>query len=158
MISDSSHFWIEKVSRNRKNDKTPENNDFSRDLAVFLFLDTFEYRKCFEKEKWQNPWKIMTFSMDLFILFLETFEYRNCLETGKITKPLENNDFVKGFGCSSVSRHFWIQEVSGNRRNDKIPWNNNFFQGIWSFLLLMDIFDKGKVSGNRKNDQVPWKQ
>ena len=42
---------------------------------VFLFLDTFEYRKCLEKGEQQNPLKIMIFSPRDFVvfLFLDTF-------------------------------------------------------------------------------------
>ena len=52
----SRYFWVRKVSRNRRSDKIPLNNDFfSRDFIVFLFLDTFEFKKYLETGKWQNP-------------------------------------------------------------------------------------------------------
>ena len=75
--------------------------NFSRNLAVFLFLDTFESRKCLETGERTKSLENNDFSRDLVgFLFLDTFEYRKCLETGEMTKCRENNYFFP------VSRHF----------------------------------------------------
>ena len=60
-----------------------ENSNFSRDLPVFLFLDTFESRnrkttKSLEKIKRCPGTGEMT----------KTLEYGKCPETGEMTKPL----------------------------------------------------------------------
>ena len=63
---------------------------FFKDFAVFLFLDTFEYRKCLETVETTKSLEIMTFSRDFFVFqFLDTFEYGKCLETEKTTKSFE---------------------------------------------------------------------
>ena len=45
---------------------------FSRDFVVLLFLDNFEYGKCFETGE-----------------ITKSLEYRKCQETGETTKSLE---------------------------------------------------------------------
>ena len=39
-----------------------------------------------------------------------------------------------------VSNHFNFSKVSGNRKNNQIPWKNDYCQGILSFLLFIDTF------------------
>ena len=123
----------------------------SRDFVVFLFLETFEYNWNVKKqEKRQNTMSklfffkgyccfscFLTFFCNkkcpetgetpkslfqgilLFLMFSTFFCYQKCPGTGK---SLENNDFFQWVWSFSVFRHFWIQKVSLNRRNDKIPW------------------------------------
>ena len=79
-----------------------------------------------------------------FSCFSAFFCNQKCLETGKIMI------FFKGFGRLSVSRHFWIQKVSLNRRNDKISWKLWFSQRIWLFFSVSRHFWKFKVSWNRE--------
>ena len=63
---------------------------FSRDLVVFLFLDTFESRKCLETGE-------MTKSLENndFFLFPDPFEKGKCLETGKRRNPLTTESVKK---------------------------------------------------------------
>ena len=71
---------------------------FLRNLVVFLFLDTFEYRKCQETGEMTK-----CLENDYFFLFPDPFskgkvsrnrettkslEYGKCLETGKRQNPL----------------------------------------------------------------------
>ena len=39
-----------------------------------------------------------------------------------------------------VSKNFNFSKVSGNRKNNQIPWKNDYCQGILSFLLFIDTF------------------
>ena len=73
-----------------------------------------------------------------------------------MTKALDNNDFLKGFGYFPVSRHFNFSKVSRNMKNNQILWENHYCQGILSFLLFLDTFwiQKGLET---KNDRTPWK-
>ena len=67
---------------------------FTRDWVVYLFLDTFESRKCLETGEMTKSLENNDFSRDLVgFLFLHTSEYRKCLESGETTKCLENNYF-----------------------------------------------------------------
>ena len=44
--------------------------------------------------------------------------------------------------------------MSGNRRNNKIPWKNHYFQGFC--FTVSRHFWIWKVSGYRRKDQIPW--
>ena len=61
---------------------------FSRDLVVFQFLDTFEFRKCLETGEMTKSLENNDFCSRDFVvfLFLDTFEYGKCLETGITAK------------------------------------------------------------------------
>ena len=60
--------------------------------------------------------------------------------------------FSRDLVVSPVYRHFWLQKMSRNMSNIKIPkkW---FFQGILSFLLFQDILciQKCLETGKRQN-------
>ena len=87
---------------------------FFRGYCCFSCLRHF-----FETEKQQ---KIIIFKeFSCFSTSCVSFDYKNVKKHEKQQNPLKSHYF-KGFCRFTVSRHFWIQKVSRNRRNDKIPW------------------------------------
>ena len=93
----SGHFPFSKVSGNRRKYQILET---SKNLVVFLFLDTFHFQKYLETGestkslKHQRIWSIL--------MFIDTFPFQKCLETGKTTKSFEKIIIVKGFVISPV--------------------------------------------------------
>ena len=81
-------------------------------------------------------------------MFLDIFLWSKVCRNRKI--PWKKMIFFKGFGRFSVSRHFWIQEVSINRRNDQILWENHYFQEIFFMSPVYKHFLDSKVTRNRK--------
>ena len=91
-------FFAIKSSRNRKNDKIPWSRHFFQGILLFLmFLDIFCNKKCLETGETTKSLEQGIFFKGYccFSCFTTSFWNQNCLETGK---PLENNDFCKGFG------------------------------------------------------------
>ena len=91
----------------------------TRDLVIFMFLDTFRIQKIL-----------------LFSLFPDTFRIQ-----GILSFPcFWTLSIFKGFGRFPVSGHFNFSKVSGNRKNNQILWENHYCQGILSFFLFIDTF------------------
>ena len=103
---------------------------FSRNLVIFLFLDTFECRKCQETgEMTKSLEKVMIFSRGLVVfLFLDTFESKKCLKIGEMTKSLQNNDFLRGFGRFSCFQTLLKRKEGRNMRKRPNPFNTESVQ------------------------------
>ena len=115
-------FEYDKMSRNRWNDKIPWESHLFKGLCSFsCFLTFFVIKRCLETGETPKYLEQAIFFKGYccFSCFRHFFCNQKCPETGK---SLEDYDLFKGFGCFSVTWHFWIQKVSINRRNDKIPW------------------------------------
>ena len=63
--------------------------------------------------------------------------------------------YSKDLGASHVYRHLSLLKSVWKPKKRPNPLKNNFFQGIWSFLMFIDTFPFSKVSGNRRNNQIP---
>ena len=70
--------------------------------------------------------------------------FQKCLETGETTNSLEIMTFFKGFCRFLVSRHFWIEKVCRNRKNEKNLWNNEIVLRDFVVFLFPDTFEYGK--------------
>ena len=132
-------------------------------MLCLIFLDIFCNKKCLETGETTKYLEQALFFKGYccFSCFSAFFCNQKCLETGKIMI------FFKGFGRLSVSRHFWIQKVSLNRRNDKISWKLWFSQRIWLFFQFpenLKCLETGKRQNplntenvqKQGNDIIPW--
>ena len=52
--------------------------------------------------------------------------------------------YPKDFAVFPVSRHFLFSKVLETGKTTKSSEKNHFFQGIWSFFLFPNTFEKGK--------------
>ena len=143
----SRHFWIQKVSRNRKMTKSVVGAKPSR---------TGGHRR---------TWKVSGNRK-----MTKSFVKQNCYAQGGTKRPFRCLDRPWPAGLDGIVVRIHLHtprfapaalssvEVSGNRGNNKIPWKNDYCQGILSFLLFLDIFwiqkclETGKTTKFLKNN------
>ena len=117
-------LWSSELETGKQDQIPWQQSLISRDLVFFPVSIHFNFSKVSGNRKNdQIPWKNDYCQGILsFLLFIDTFWIQKCLETEKQPNPLKKTLFSRDLVVLPVSRHFWIQKVSKNRRNDKIPW------------------------------------
>ena len=88
---------------------------FFEEFCSFSCFLTFFVIKCVQKQ--ENPLKILIFPRDFVVfLLLDTFESKKSLKIGEMTKSLQNNDFLRGFGRFSCFETLLKRKEGRNMR------------------------------------------